>query len=305
MYTKEQIQQELEELKQKYGEWNFDIPLPFGIWTKGNLGVPQTRLRRIFQIASDLCVKPISESRVLDLGCSDGQFSIEFALQGANTVGVEAREANIKKAIFSKKVLNLENLEFRQDDLRNISLESYGKFDIIVCSGVFYHLPAGDAINLVKTIYNMVNTLLVLDVRVALEPIERFQHGTDEYWGTIFREHPENATEEEKAKRTFYSIDNMTSFWFTRPSLINILTRAGFSSVYECFTPAHMNFGQPGIHHPDHLTFVALKGKICELKTSPAVNSLHESWPEGSLSYSPKQTDISKRVLSKLKRNKS
>ena len=38
MYTKEQIQQELDELKLKYGEWNFDIPLPFGIWTKGNLG---------------------------------------------------------------------------------------------------------------------------------------------------------------------------------------------------------------------------------------------------------------------------
>ena len=54
MYTKEQIQNELDELKLGYGEWNFDIPLPFDIWTKGNLGEPQTRLRKIVQIVSDL-----------------------------------------------------------------------------------------------------------------------------------------------------------------------------------------------------------------------------------------------------------
>ena len=54
MYTKEQIQKELDELKLKYGEWNFDIPLPFDIWTKGNQGVPQTRLRKIVQVVNDL-----------------------------------------------------------------------------------------------------------------------------------------------------------------------------------------------------------------------------------------------------------
>jgi 2-polyprenyl-3-methyl-5-hydroxy-6-metoxy-1,4-benzoquinol methylase len=302
MYTKEQIQQELEALKLKYGEWNFDIPLPFGIWTKGNQGVPQTRLRKIVQIVNDLSRKPISESRILDLGCSDGMFSIEFALHGAETIGVEAREANIKKAIFGKDVLNLKNLEFRQDDIRKISLASYGKFDAIICSGVFYHLPAIDAINLIKTIYEMVDRLLVLDVRVALEPIEKIVHNKEEYWGTIFQEHPVNATAEEKEKRLFYSIDNMTSFWFTRPSLINLLNKAGFSSIYECFTPAHMNFGKPGIHHLDHLTLVAIKGEISELKTSPDVNELRENFPEGSLSYAPeKPGSLYKKALSKLK----
>jgi SAM-dependent methyltransferase len=305
MYSKEQIQQGLDELKLRYGEWNFDIPLPYGIWTKGNLGEPQTRLRRIVQVVNDLSQKSISKSRILDLGCSDGQFSIEFALQGAETVGVEAREANIRKAIFSKEVLNLSNLEFRQDDIRKISVESYGRFDVIVCSGVFYHLPAFEAIKLVKTMYEMVDRLLVLDVRVALGPDERVVYENDEYWGTIFREHPEDATTEEKAKRLFYSIDNTTSFWFTRPSLINMLSKTGFSSVYECFAPAHMNFGKPGIHHRDHLTFVALKGEMCKLKTSPAVNGLRENFPEHSLTYAPEKPLSSyKRALMKLKRKR-
>ena len=297
LYTKEQIQQGIDELRQKYGEWNFDIPLPFGVWTKGNQGIPQTRLRKIVQIVSDLSQKPLSECRILDLGCSDGMFSIEFALHGANTIGVEARDANIQKAIFSKDVLNLNNLEFRKDDIRKVSVESYGKFDAIICSGVFYHLPAIDAIKLTTTMYEMVNRLVVLDVRVALRPNERIVYNNEEYRGTLFQEHPKNATEEEKAKRLFYSIDNMTSFWFTRPSLINLLSKTGFSSIYECFNPAHMNFGNPGIHHPDHLTFVAIKGKICELITSPTVNGLREYWPEGSLTYAPEKTMSLHKIL--------
>ena len=170
IYGKEQIQCGLDELRREYGDWNFDIPLPFDIWTKGNLRIPQTRLKRIVQVVGDLSLKPISECRILDLGCSDGMFSIEFALQGADTIGVEIRDANIKKAIFCKEALDLQNLEFRQDDVRNVSVDSYGRFDAIICSGIFYHLPAIDAINLVKTMYEMVNRLIVLDVRVALEP---------------------------------------------------------------------------------------------------------------------------------------
>jgi len=305
MYNREQIQQGIDELKREYGDWNFDIPLPFGIWTKGNLGIPHTRLKRIVQVVNDLSLKPISECRVLDLGCSDGMFSIEFALHGADTIGVDIRDANLKKAIFCKEVLDLRNLEFRKDDIREVTVESYGKFDVIICSGVFYHLPAIDAIKLVKTIYGMVNRLVVLDVRVALEPVKRFLHDNDEYWGTIFREHPENATAEEKDKRLFYSPDNTTSFWFTRPSLINILSRVGFSSIYECFTPAHMNFGKPGIHHPDHLTLIALKGKTCDLITSPSANGLQETWPERSLTYAPlKPMSLYKKALLKIQRNK-
>ena len=43
--------------------------------------------------------------------------------------------------------------------LEIVSVESYGTFDAIICSGVFYHLPAIDAINLVNTMYKMVNRL--------------------------------------------------------------------------------------------------------------------------------------------------
>jgi len=308
MQSREELQHALEELKSEHGEWAYDIPLPFNVWTKGDLQVPHTRLKRIVQIVSDLSRKPLSECRVLDLGCLDGIFSIEFATHGANTIGVEIREANIKKAIFCKEALELHNLDFRLDDVRNISAESYGRFDAIVCSGILYHLPAADAIDVINRMYDIVDRVVVVDTHVALEPIERFVYGDDEYWGSVFREHADSATLEEKTKDLWASADNPTSFWFTRASLINILGKAGFSSVYECFVPAHLNFGKPGLEHRDRCTFVALKDEICDIATSPSVNTLQEEWPEDSLSYAPdaiiqhERRPLHERVVSRLKR---
>src|SRR5215211_2825493 len=287
MHSREQILQGLDTLRREYGEWSYDIPLSFDIWTRGNLRIPHTRLKRIVQVVSDLSHKPISECRILDLGCLDGLFSIEFALLGADTVGVEIREANIKKTIFCKEVLGLQNLDFRQDDVRNISVESYGKFDAILCSGILYHLPAIDAINLINTMYLMSNRLMVIDTHIALEANERVLHDSAEYWGSVYREFLDDTKPEDKAKALWASADNLTSFWFTRPSLINILTKTGCSSVYECFTPAHLNFGAPGLEHQDRCTFIALKDELCELKTSPAAKGLRENWPEQSLTYAP------------------
>jgi len=308
MQSKESIQRSLDELKREYGDWTYDIPLPFDIWTRGNLQIPHTRLKRIVQVVNDLSEKPLSECRILDLGCLDGKFSIEFALHGANTIGVEIREANIKKAIFCKEVLGLNNLDFRQDDVRNLSLESYGKFDFIICSGILYHLPAADAINLIQTMFEIVNRGVVIDTNVALIPKERFLYDSDEYWGSTYREYPDDATSETIAKSLLASADNPTSFWFTRPSLINILGKAGFSSVYECFIPAHLNFGKPGIESQERCTFVALKDDMCEIKTSPSSNGLQEDWPEYSLAYAPSTTlqdkpmALYKKVLFKLKK---
>jgi SAM-dependent methyltransferase len=294
--TKEDIEKGLDAIKNAYGEWSYDIPLPFNIWTKGNLGIPHKRLKRILQIVNDLSHKPISECRVLDLGCLDGMFSIEFALHGADTVGVEIRDANIKKAIFCKEILELKNLDFRQDDVRNISAEAYGKFDVIICSGILYHLTATDAIKLINTMHEMTTGLIVIDTHVALHPNEQVLHGTDEYWGISFREHNDKATLAEKAKSLWASADNTFSFWFTRPSLINVLSKAGFSSIYECFAPVHLSFGNNGLQLQDRCTFVALKNDNCEVKTSPTVNGLRENWPEQSLTYAPP------RMIEKLKR---
>lgn len=305
---KQEILNQLKVLKEKYGEWTYDIPLPHNIWTKGNLQRPHTRLKRLLQLTKDMLGKPISESRILDLGSLDGQFSIEFALHGAKTVGIEIREDNINKALFCKKVLELENLEFIQDDVRNISVETYGRFDAIICSGLLYHLLAPDVLKVLRKMHNMCDRVVIIDTHIALRKIEKYTEGENEYWGYSYKEHDAVNSQAEKAKRLWASWDNNQSFLFTRPSLINAMTKTGFSSVYECFTPAHMNFGKSGIQFQNRCTFVAVKGEEIDSITSPSSNTLDEKFPEGSLTYSSDLNlkdsivDISKKIIEKVKK---
>jgi hypothetical protein len=306
---KKEILDQIESLKKEYGDWSYDIPLTHDIWTKGNLKIPHTRLKRIVQLASDVVGKPLSECKVLDLGSLDGQFSIEFAQQGAQTVGIEIRDANIKKAIFCKDVLGLKNLEFRQGDARDISAATHGTFDIIICSGLLYHLTASDSISLISKMFDMSTKLVVIDTHIALEPKNPYFKNKSEYFGVSYNEHGKTDAQNLKANRLWASWDNHESFWFTRPSLVNILNKTGFSSVYECFTPAHVNFGKPGVEHKDRCTFVAIKGQKLQLVTSPVANDFVEDLPEKSLDYSipPVNNNLQnptllRRIKNKLKR---
>jgi SAM-dependent methyltransferase len=287
VWTERKIRDRLAQLGEAYGEWTFDIPLAHGIWTRGNEGEPHTRLKRIFQIACDLSTKPLNACRVLDLGCLDGQFSIEFALAGAEVTGIEIREANIQKALFAKEVLDLDNLEFVHQDVRTISYPEYGKFDVILCSGILYHLNTPDVFTVIERMYEMSERLLIVDTHISLSPLDTVTHRGHTYYGKHWREYSDEDAELAKRTNLWASWGNPTSFMFTRPSLVNCLGQAGFSSVYECFNPPHLNFGQPGLEHKDRCTFVAINGHKRTLVTSPTANALSEKHPEGTLSYSP------------------
>ena len=80
--TREEIEARHAEIVAQHGEWTYDLPLTHGFWTRGNEGVPHTRLRRVVQAIADLAPKPLDECRILDLACLDGQYAIECALQG-------------------------------------------------------------------------------------------------------------------------------------------------------------------------------------------------------------------------------
>ena len=300
-WTKQELAGRVDQLIEEYGEWSYDIPLPHRVWTRGNEGVPHTRLKRIFQVACDLSTKPLHSCRVLDLGCLDGQFSIEFALTGAEVVGVEVREASIQKALLAKESLRLENLKFIQDDVRNISREKQGQFDVIVCSGLLYHLDTPDVFALIEHMYEMTKRLVIIDTHVSLSPKSSVTYKGQTYFGHHFREFADEDTEVAKEQKLWASWGNPVSFRFTRPSLVNFLSHAGFTSAYECFTPPHLNYGEPGLEHKDRCTFVAVKGRKQSLTTSPVANDLIENHPEGSLSYATPSQERQRQKIRQLR----
>jgi hypothetical protein len=225
------------------------------------------RLRRIVQIACDLAGKPLDQLRVLDLACLEGHYGIELALHGAEVVGIELREANLAKAQYVKDHLRLDRLALYQDDVRNLTVEKYGQFDLVICSGILYHLDAPDVFHFMRRIFEVCKRLAIIDTLIALRPEMTFIFEDEAYHGMWSREHDESADRETRLKDLWSSVDNIRSFWFTPASLANWVARVGFSSFYECLNPEHAG-------SEDRRAYVAIKGQPGIVLSSPMTASM-------------------------------
>ena len=169
----------------KYGPWTaHNIHLRDDIYTIAPRIVgDEIRLRRITQCVFDLMGGTVENARILDLACLEGLFAIEFARHRAKCLGIEGREANIEKARFVKEVLNLENLELAQDDVRNLSVEKYGHFDVVLCLGILYHLDEPDVFAFVERLGEVCRNICIVDTRITLHPKTRVTYKNRSYFG--------------------------------------------------------------------------------------------------------------------------
>jgi len=259
---------------EQYGEWTaHNVHLRDELYTMGNfIRGDEILLRRIIQIASDVTDRPLQTLRVLDLACLEGLYAIEFARHGASALGIEAREANLQKARFVKEVLKLDKLDLVQDDVRNLSSERYGMFDVVLCLGILYHLDAPDVFEFVHQMSQVCTRCLILDTHISCAAQVQVSHGSHQYSGHFYTEHQKSATPEEKEKNLWASIDNLKSFWPTRPSLYNLLAHAGFTSVFECHNPPQA--AKPA----DRVTLLAIKGSPQAVISAPLLSSEVEDW---------------------------
>jgi 2-polyprenyl-3-methyl-5-hydroxy-6-metoxy-1,4-benzoquinol methylase len=296
-----QLRRRKQEIIDRYGEWTaHNIHLAGNLYTIGNAKV-QHRLRRIVQNVADVLQRPLKDLRVLDLGCLEGLYAVEFARHGATVVGIEARDANLEKARFAKQALGLENLEFVKDDVRNLRPEKYGTFDVVLCLGLLYHLDAPDVFEFVEQMFVACNHCLIIDTSFNLLDKQSFHYKERTYWGCAYMEHEEQASAEQKADALWSSIDNVKSVWLTKPSLLNLLAHVGFTSVFECHNPSEIN------KLSDRITLLAMKGQRRNLECVPAMNdSKPEDWPENRpIRVDDMQTRgyaLSKRILSAIPR---
>lgn len=285
MNNSEAIGHQKAEIVKKFGEWtNHNIRLAGETYTIDKEAVTgaEVKLRRVAQTIADLSGQSFENLRVLDLACLEGLYGIEMALQGAKVVAIEGREANVEKARFAKESLSLENIDIVRDDVRNLSAEKYGKFDVVLCLGIFYHLDAPDVFHFMESVAEVCNRLAVIDTHVSAVSEKCYAYKGSSYWGRVYAEHSPDSTLEERAKSLWSSVDNINSFWLTRPSLYNLLGRVGFSSVYECHSPMVKKYEvMRARQEADRSTFVAVKSQPVRLLSSPLMNDLpQEEWPE-------------------------
>jgi len=236
------------------------------------------RLRRITQTIADLAGKPWDQLRIVDLGSLEGLFALEFASHGARVLAIEGREANNVKARATSQSRGLSGAEFITDDVRNFSRERFGAFDVVLCSGILYHLPGEDGCRLIHSIADACTRLTIIDTHVGLNHDVAVTYADRSYHGVLYREHDQSDSAEVKLSRTWASLDNAASFWITQPSLLNLLRDAGFSSVFEVLRPKSF------ADYSDRLTFAAIKGELLrDSAMSPELQHTEEpDWPEDS-----------------------
>lgn len=285
--NREEIKLKRQEIINRAGEWtSHNIWLSDDIYTydqnhpefQDRLVSHGVHLRRIIQAVSDITNQPLGSLRVLDLGCLEGLYGLEFAQHGAEVVAIEAREVSLEKSRFAKEVLGLDNITFVQDDVRNLSIEKYGRFDVVLCLGIFYHLNVPDVFQFTERLFEVCQRIAIIDTHVGLSANKSHTYKGQTYHGWTFIEHSPEATTEERLKSLWASLDNETSFWFTRPSLFNLLARTGFTSVHTCQNPPAPRKGT------DSDTLVAIKGERQKIFCTPTLNRVpDELWPEKSL----------------------
>jgi SAM-dependent methyltransferase len=223
--------------------------------------------------------------RVADLGCLEGGYAVEFARLGFDTLGIEAREDNIAKCNYVKSNLGLTNLNFVKDDVRH--LENYGKFDIVLCYGLLYHL--NDPADFLKKIGLCTNKLLLLNTHFAPERDFRYNLGPinnyflaplqkrvnifnstqnyrlssltthEGYRGRWFKEWSENSTRNKIEKFLWASYNNSKSFWLCKKDLTTAIQNAGFNNVFEQFNFTGDLFPHNYTNYYNRTMFVAVK----------------------------------------------
>lgn len=226
-----------------------DIVARHGPWTAHNIRLAdatytisaepsgdEVKLRRIVQLVSDLADGRLDGLRVLDLASLEGMYALELAQRGATVVAIEGRESNIEKARFAAHSLGLE-VDFRLGDVRELSAEKHGTFDMVLCLGILYHLDLEDAVSLVERIRLVTRKAAIFDSAVATRITESHTLADLVLRGERLIEHAPGDTAEQRLARLWSSLDNDTAFVPTLPSLIRLLSAKGFSSVLEVHVP--------------------------------------------------------------------
>ncbi len=182
----------------------------------------------------------LAGKRVLDVGCLEGGFSVEFARRGASEVlGVEARRVSVRRCDLVRELTGLNNLRFLCGDVLHELSRAQDPFDIVFATGILYHLPHPDTV--LRLIRERCRGFMLLCTHVARP--EASSHGCSEdvvqyfgeqgtYSGRNYSESgPDPAVERDNDLWAAWS--NEGSFWPFEDDLVRMIEAAGFPSIQK------------------------------------------------------------------------
>lgn len=123
------------------GVWNNNQGIQVGNQESmdGRAEVMLEKLRS--ELLSTFSMAQISTMSIVDIGCHDGWLLHNLSdLPFKSMTGIEPREKNVKKGFVVREELGLKNnIEFLVGDISSLGSRT---FDIVVCTGVLYHVES-------------------------------------------------------------------------------------------------------------------------------------------------------------------
>jgi SAM-dependent methyltransferase/uncharacterized protein YbaR (Trm112 family) len=178
---------------------------------------------RIRRLAHELSLEG---RRVLELGCLEGGHSLALSGLGVRElVAVEGRPANYVRCCVVKNLFGLDRVRFHLDDVRQVTPERYGTFDVVVAMGVLYHLP--DPHTLLANLPRLADTVY-LSTHYAND--QHPQHSPDAQIDTPWGRFRGKRYNEYGLADPLSGLE-AHSFWLRQEDLLEMCRRAGFSSV--------------------------------------------------------------------------
>jgi tRNA (mo5U34)-methyltransferase len=220
----------------RFGTWMYRFQLPGGQVTPLHQpfldDVHRTRAAMIFPLLDDL-VRDWQSVRCLDIACNEGFFSFELAKRGAReVVGFDARPIVIEKAQLVQSQLSHPNVSFSLFDLEQLSAEWKGRFDVVLCLGIVYHLE--NPIGCLRRVRSVTEKVCVIDTQ-----LNRFsgEIETPEGRATSVQRRPSAMSLVDEPGGELSGVQPV-SLVPNHRAMLRILEAVGFSRVLQIMPPA-------------------------------------------------------------------
>jgi tRNA (mo5U34)-methyltransferase len=154
-----------------FSRWHYQFELAghkTPILNADNINRHQQRKNHFFRPLVNLFGGSLVGKRVLDLGCNAGFWSLAAIESGCDYVlGIDGRQMHIDQAEFIFEVKGIEHsrYSFHCGNVLDLLNENLGRFDIVLCLGLMYHISK--PITLLEQISALNNDLLVIDTSLS------------------------------------------------------------------------------------------------------------------------------------------
>lgn len=214
------------------------IPISSDLWTTNDLRCVVAAEDLRTSVLLKACGGTLAGKTVVDLGCLEGAFTVEFARLGAAlSVGIEPRKESFDRCEIVRKLTGFSNLRFIQADLKDELPKWEGEFDVVFMAGLLYHVS--DPYSALRLVYRSCRELTMIDTHIADkktvthncgEIVDRWWDGKS-YKGRLFPEYPADVDRSRHEKMLWAAYSDAFAFWPLEDDLVRMIHDVGFRIV--------------------------------------------------------------------------